>query len=60
MPAVTRKMDDLKNEILAKVDEKFREFKSDFINEIKDQIKNQVNEAIVDRYVSESKVFLLL
>ena len=60
MPAVTRKMVDLKNEILAKVDEKFREFKSDFINEIKDQIKNQVNEAIVDRYVSESKVFLLL
>ena len=60
MPAVTGKMVDLKNEILAKVDEKFREFKSDFINEIKDQIKNQVNEAIVDRYVSESKVFLLL
>ena len=60
MPAVTRKMVDLKNEILAKVDEKFREFKSDFINEVKDQIKNQVNEAIVDRYVSESKVFLLL
>ena len=26
MPAVTRKMADLKNEILAKIDEKFREF----------------------------------
>ena len=36
MPAATRKMTDLKNEILAKIDEKFREFKSDFINEIKD------------------------
>ena len=46
MPAATRKMTDLKNEILAKIDEKFREFKSDFINEIKDQIKNEVSEAI--------------
>ena len=46
MPAVTRKMTDLKNDILAKIDEKFREFKSDFINELKDQIKNEVSEAI--------------
>ena len=46
MPAVTRKMVDLKNAILAKIDEKFREFKSDFINEIKDQIKNEISEAI--------------
>ena len=36
MTAVTRKMADLKNEILAKIDEKCREFKSDFMNEIKD------------------------
>ena len=46
MPAVTRKMADLKDEILAKIDEKFREFKCDFITEIKDQIKNEVSEAI--------------
>ena len=46
MPAVTRKLADLKNDILAKIDEKFREFKSDFINETKDQIKNEVSEAI--------------
>ena len=46
MPAVTRKMADLENEIIAKIDEKFREFNSDFINEIKDQIKNEVSEAI--------------
>ena len=39
-------MTDLKNQILAKIDEKFREFKSDFINEIKDQIKNKSSEAI--------------
>ena len=46
MPAATTKMADLKNEILAKINEKFREFKTDFINEIKDQIKNEVSEAI--------------
>ena len=45
MPAVTRKMTDLKNNILAKIEEKFREFKFDFINEVKDQIKNEVSEA---------------
>ena len=46
MPAVARTVADLKNDILAKIDEKFREFKSDFINEIKDQIKNKVSEVI--------------
>ena len=46
LPAVTRKMADLKNEILTKIDETFREFKSNFINEIKVQIKNEVSEAI--------------
>ena len=35
MPAATRKMADSKNEILAKIDEKFREFKSDFIKKMK-------------------------
>ena len=39
MPAVTRKTTDLKNDILAKIDEKLREFKFDFINEIKDHKK---------------------
>ena len=39
MPAV-------KSGILARIDEKFCEFKSDFINKIKDQIKNKVSEAI--------------
>ena len=46
MPAVTRKMAHLKNGILAKIDKKFREFKSDFINQIKDQIKNEISQAI--------------
>ena len=46
MPAVTRKMADLKDGILLKIDKKFREFKYDSITEIKDQIKNEVTEAI--------------
>ena len=46
MPAVTRKMANLKNEILAKIDEKFRGFKFDLINKIKDKIKNEVSESI--------------
>ena len=46
MPTVTRNMTDLKNEILTKIDETFREFKSNFINEIKDPIKNEISEAI--------------
>ena len=36
----------VKSGILAKIDEKFREFKSDFINNIKGKIKNEVIEAI--------------
>ena len=39
MPVVTRKIADLKNEVLAKIDEKFRNFKSDFINEDQTKMK---------------------
>ena len=39
-------MANLKNEILAKIDEKFRGFKFDLINKIKDKIKNEVSESI--------------
>ena len=42
MPVVTRKMTDLKEEILAKIDEKFNEIKIDFLAEIKEKIKNEV------------------
>ena len=42
MPVVTRKMTDLKEEIIAKIDEKFNEIKIDFLTEIKEQIKNEV------------------
>ena len=46
MLVVTRKMTDLKEEILAKIDEKFNELKNDFLTEIKEQIKNEVTAAI--------------
>ena len=44
MPAVTRKMADLKDEILSKIDQKFNELK--LLSELKDQIKKEVSEAI--------------
>ena len=46
MAVVTRKMTDLKEEILAKIDEKFNKIKIDFLTEIKEQIKNEVAAAI--------------
>ena len=45
MPPVTKKMTDSKDEILAKLVETFREFKSDF-NEIKDQIENKLGKLL--------------
>ena len=39
MPVIIRKMSDLKEEILAKIEEKFQDFKSSFIAEIREQIK---------------------
>ena len=44
MPAVTRKMVDLKDEIRSKIDQKFNELK--LLSELKDQIKKEVSEAI--------------
>ena len=38
-PAVTRKMADLKDEILSKIDQKFNKLKLEFLSELKDQIK---------------------
>ena len=42
MPAVTRKMADLKDKILSKIDKKFNELKLEFSRELKDQIKKGV------------------
>ena len=46
MPVMTRNMVDLKDEILAKLDEKFNDFKVAIIAEIRDQIKQEVSEAL--------------
>ena len=46
MPAVTRKMAELKEETLSKIDQKCNELKLNFLKELKDQIKKQVSEAI--------------
>ena len=63
MPVVIRKMTDLKEEILAKIDGKFNEIKIDFLAEIKEQIKNEVaaaiNNEIKKREELESTVTML-
>ena len=46
MPAVARKMADLKDEILSKIDQKFNELKLEFLSELKDEIKKEVSEAV--------------
>ena len=46
MPARTRKVGNLRNEILVNIYEQFTELKSDFLFKIKNQIKNKVSEAI--------------
>ena len=63
MPVVIRKMTDLKEEILAKIDGKLNEIKIDFLTEIKEQIKNEVaaaiNNEIKKREELESTVAML-
>ena len=39
MLAVTRKMPDLKDDILSKIDQKCNNLKVEFLSELKDQIK---------------------
>ena len=45
MPVNTRTMNDLKDEILSKIDDKFSEFKLDILAELKQQLKIEVAEA---------------
>ena len=60
IPVMTRNMVYLKGEILTKIDEKFNNFKIAIIAEIRDQIKQEVSEAlekeIKKREELESKV----
>ena len=46
MPVMTRKMVDLQDEILVKIDEKFNDFRITIIAEIREQIKQEVSEAL--------------
>ena len=46
MLAVGRKMADLKDKILSKIDQNFNKLKLEFLSELKDQIKKEVSEAI--------------
>lgn len=45
MPTLIGKMLDLKDEISAKMNEKFCTFQNEIISKIKEQIKTEVNEA---------------
>ena len=45
MPVNTRTMNDLKDEILSQIDDKFSEFKLDILAELKQQLKIEVAEA---------------
>ena len=46
MPVMTRNMVDLNNEILAKIDQKFNDFKIAIIAEIRNQINQEVSDAL--------------
>ena len=42
MVAVTRKMNEYKDEILARIDEKFNSLETNILADLKDQIKNEL------------------
>ena len=46
MVAATRKMNEFKDEILARIDEKFNSLKTDILTELKNQIKNELAEVL--------------
>ena len=46
MPVMTRNMVDLNNKILAKIDQKFNDFKIAIIAEIRNQINQEVSDAL--------------
>ena len=56
MPAVTRKMADLKDEILSKIDQKFNELKVEFLSELKDEVKKEVSGAIKTQIKKREKL----
>ena len=63
MPVMTRNMFDLKDEVLTKIEEEFNDLKIVIITEIRDQIKQEVSEAlekeIKKKEELESAVYML-
>ena len=50
MVTATRKMNEFKDEILARIDEKFKSLKTDIVEELKDQIKNELAEVLKEEF----------
>ena len=50
MVAASRKMNEFKNEILARTDEKFNLLKTDIFTELRDQIKNELAEVLKEEF----------
>ena len=50
MVAVTRKMNEFKDEILARIDEKVIALKTNILAELKDQVKNELSEVLKEEY----------
>ena len=50
MSVNARKMDDLKDEILSKIDDKFSEFELDILAELKQQLKIETAEAFKNEF----------
>ena len=50
MVTATRKMNEFKDGILARIDEKFKSLKTDIVEELKDQIKNELAEVLKEEF----------
>ena len=56
MPVNTRKMTDLKDDTLSKIDDKFSEFKFDISAELKQQLKIENAEAFKKKKKKKKKI----
>ena len=48
--AATRKMNELKDETLARINEKFNSLKANILTELKDQIRNELAELLKEEF----------
>ena len=58
MVATRRKMNELKYEILARINEKFNALETDIVPELKDQIKNELAEVLKEEFRKREEVEL--